>query len=155
MVAPATLSIITFIVGVGNDEKSFCWQFKRSMWLQERVQWSTSLILKSSCYNLSYNPSIGSYMYFFYSAKTCLTSYYYLPSIKTGPGCSPVSVGDSLSLDTWKTGWTCPMVGGSRTSYANSPIFCVIQNGSMKCGINFCKPKVGKWCVLKRTASLT
>ena len=64
MVAPATLSIITFIVGVGNDAKSFFWQFKWSMQLQLKVQWSTSLISKSSCYNLSHNPSIGSYMCF-------------------------------------------------------------------------------------------
>ena len=64
MVAPATLSIITFIVGVSNDAKSFCWQFKRSMRLQVRLQWSISLILKSSCYKLSHNPSIISDMYF-------------------------------------------------------------------------------------------
>ena len=64
MVAPATLSIITFFVGVGNDAKSFCWQFKRSIWLQVRVHLSTSLISKYSYYNLSYNPSIRSYICF-------------------------------------------------------------------------------------------
>ena len=64
MVAPATLSIITFIVGVGDDTKSLFWQFRWSMWLQVRVQWSISLISKSSYYNLNYKPSIGSYICF-------------------------------------------------------------------------------------------
>ena len=62
MVAPAILSIITFIVGIDDDAKSFCRQFKQFMRLQVRVQWSTSLISKSSYHNLSHNPSIGSYM---------------------------------------------------------------------------------------------
>ena len=64
MVAPVTLSIITYIVGVGNDAKVFGWQFKWSMQLQLKVQWSTSLISKFNCYNFSHNPSIGSYMCF-------------------------------------------------------------------------------------------
>ena len=64
MVAPVTLSIITLIVGVSNDAKSFCWQFKWSMRLQVKVQWSKSLISKFSCYNLRCDPSIRSYMCF-------------------------------------------------------------------------------------------
>ena len=64
MVAPATLAIIAFIVGVSNDAKFFCWQLKWSKRLQLKVQWSTSLISKSNCYNLSHNPSIESYLCF-------------------------------------------------------------------------------------------
>ena len=65
MVAPVTLLIkVTFMVGVGDDTKSYFWQFKRSMQLQLKVQWSTSLTSKLSCYKLSHNPSIGFYIYF-------------------------------------------------------------------------------------------
>ena len=86
-----------------------------------------------------------------HSAKIHSTSHYYSPSIKMGLGYSPISVVDNLSWDTWKTGWICAMVGGSQSLYACSPIFCVMQNGLIKNGINFLEPTVGKWRMLKRT----
>ena len=67
MVAPATVSIITFIVGVSDDAKSYCWQFKCFMWLQVKVQWPTSLVSRSKYHNLNHNPSIESYTCFPFS----------------------------------------------------------------------------------------